>query len=291
MAAPRIVAIGDNCVDVYPVLGRVFPGGGAVNVAVHAARLGADAAYVGAVGDDRYGALLREALDAEGVDTTFVRVVPGPTAVSYVRLEDGERTFDRSDPGVRDRLRLDPEIERYLLTADLVHTTLDGRVDAAVSRWSAAGRRVSFDFSHRATPEQLALLPHVEIAFFSGQRIPPVDAERAVRALHAQGARLVVLTMHKHGSLAFDGTTLWRQPSETVRPVDTLGAGDGFMAGFVGRFLQDGDVQASLAAGSRASASVCQHHGAFGRGAPLLQDAPEERDAGGHDRPARPQQP
>jgi len=76
MPAPRIVAIGDNCVDVYPALGRVFPGGGAVNFAVHAARLGADAGYVGVVGDDRHGSLLRDALMAEGVDTSFVRVVP-----------------------------------------------------------------------------------------------------------------------------------------------------------------------------------------------------------------------
>jgi fructoselysine 6-kinase len=295
MPAPRIVAIGDNCVDVYPALGLVFPGGGAVNFAVHAARLGADAGYVGVVGDDRHGSLLRDALAAEGVDISFVRVVPGPTAVSYVRLEDGERSFDRADPGVRDQFQMEPEIEQYLLAADHVHTTLDSRVDDAVTRWSAAGRRISFDFSHRARPGQLALLPFVDIAFFSGQAISPADAEAAARAFHAQGARLVVLTLNRHGSLAFDGTTVWRQPSQPVRPVDTLGAGDGFMAGFVGRFLEDGDVPASLAAGAQASAAVCQHHGAFGWGAAMPEMPPESAgdygNVGASERPTATWQP
>jgi fructoselysine 6-kinase len=291
MPAPRIVAIGDNCVDVYPALGRVYPGGGAVNFAVNAARLGADAGYIGVIGDDRHGSLLHGALAAEGVDTTFVRVVQGATAVTYVRLEDGERSFDGADPGVRDQLRVEPEIEEYLLAADHVHTTLDGRVDEAVSRWSAAGRRISFDFSHRATPEQLALLPLVDIAFFSGQSIAPADAEGAVRAFHARGARLVVMTLNKHGSLAFDGTTVWRQPSEPVRPVDTLGAGDGFMAGFVGRFLEDGDVPASLAAGAEASAVICQHYGAFGRGAAIPELSADDGDAGARECPSRTSQP
>src|SRR6266496_2001177 len=281
MPSPRIVAIGDNCVDVYPEIGRVYPGGGAVNFAVHAARLGADAGYVGTVGDDRYGALLRRSLEAEHVDTSHLRVVPGSTAVVQVLLDKGERLFARAEPGVRSQLRLDLETEAYVLAADLVHTTLDSRVDAAVVRWAAAGRRISFDFSHRPTSGQLALLPYVDIAFFSGQAIDPADAESVARHLRGLGARLVVLTLNKYGSLAFDGTTVWHQPSETVKPLDTLGAGDSFMAGFVSCFLHDGDVAASLAAGARAAARVCQHHGAFGRGAALADGASSKDHAAG----------
>ncbi len=48
----RLVAVGDNVVDCYPRLGLMFPGGNALGVAVHGRRSGAQAAYVGAVGDD-----------------------------------------------------------------------------------------------------------------------------------------------------------------------------------------------------------------------------------------------
>ena len=48
----RLLTVGDNVVDCYPDLGTMFPGGNTVNVAVHAQRNGAEAAYLGALGTD-----------------------------------------------------------------------------------------------------------------------------------------------------------------------------------------------------------------------------------------------
>jgi fructoselysine 6-kinase len=267
----RVVAIGDNVVDVYTDLGRGYPGGGAVNFAAHSARLGVPAGYVGVVGDDWRGRLVREALEAEHVDVTYLRMVRGPTAVAYVQLENGERTFVGADPGVRYQLRVDAPITTYLQGASLVHTTLDGRMEAHLPLWHAAGLRVSFDFSHRATPQQLALLPHVYIAFFSGQKIHHSDAEAVARQMHVRGGRLVVMTLGEHGSVAFDGQRVCRQAAEPqpFEPVDTLGAGDAFMAGFVVSYLRDGDVRAALATGTRAAGRACVHHGAFDHGLDL----------------------
>ena len=53
----RFAAIGDNCMDVYDKTGEVYPGGNPVNVAVHIARLGGRASYIGVVGDDAYGGI------------------------------------------------------------------------------------------------------------------------------------------------------------------------------------------------------------------------------------------
>ena len=66
--SPHLLAVGDNVVDCYPDLGVMFPGGNAVNVAVHARRAGASSAYLGAVGTDPAGDLVRGSLVAEGVD-------------------------------------------------------------------------------------------------------------------------------------------------------------------------------------------------------------------------------
>jgi sugar/nucleoside kinase (ribokinase family) len=97
---PRLLALGDNVVDCYPDLGVMFPGGNALNVAVHARRVGASSAYVGVVGDDEAGALVRRALTDEGVDAGLLRVAPGPNAFAMVRVVDGNRVFGTGDVGV-----------------------------------------------------------------------------------------------------------------------------------------------------------------------------------------------
>lgn len=64
----KIAGIGDNVIDRYMNMGIMFPGGNAVNVAAHAALLGAEAAYVGSIGADREGKILKNALESLGVD-------------------------------------------------------------------------------------------------------------------------------------------------------------------------------------------------------------------------------
>lgn len=269
----RIITLGDICLDVYTNLGVGFPGGGTVNVAVQAARLGASVGHAGVVGTDRIGDYLLSVLDSEGVDTRRMRRLPGTTAVAYVRLENGDRTFMGRNRGVRESYLVDEADYAYALDADLIHVTLDSRADAAVPRWVAAGKRVTFDFSHRATPEQLELLPHVELAFFSAQRVGNAAAEPLAREMHGRGARNVIVMMGEGGSLWFDGQKIHRQAAEDIRPVDTLGAGDAYIAGFLVSYLSDGDIPAAMAAGTRVATKACLHYGAFGR---ELKLTPEE---------------
>ena len=84
----KIVCIGDNCIDSYDETGKRYPGGNAVNVAVYLRCLGMESSYVGAVGNDENGELLRRTLREKGVDLSRLRVLDGPTAVSHVRMLD-----------------------------------------------------------------------------------------------------------------------------------------------------------------------------------------------------------
>ena len=69
----------------------VVAGGGPAGsaAAICAARLGAQSAYVGPVGSDPFGDLLRRAVAEKGVDVSRLRQKPGKTAVTQVLLEDG----------------------------------------------------------------------------------------------------------------------------------------------------------------------------------------------------------
>ncbi|GAA1250548.1 ribokinase [Prauserella halophila] len=73
---------------------RILPGGKGANTAVAAARLGADVALIGAVGDDAHGRLLLDSLRGSGVGTDRVLVVDRPTGAAYITVTpDGENSI------------------------------------------------------------------------------------------------------------------------------------------------------------------------------------------------------
>ena len=98
----KIAGIGDNVIDRYMNMGIMFPGGNAVNVAAHAALLGAEAAYVGSIGADREGKILKNALESLGVDLSQCIFDPEATTKKCdVNVIDGERHYIGCDLGTK----------------------------------------------------------------------------------------------------------------------------------------------------------------------------------------------
>ena len=90
----KLIALGDNVIDYYHNTQECFPGGNAVNVAVHAARLGAQAEYLGSLGDDDMAHIVEKALRENGVDISHCPVLQGRTTkVCSYDVVNGERSF------------------------------------------------------------------------------------------------------------------------------------------------------------------------------------------------------
>jgi fructoselysine 6-kinase len=90
-----------------------------------------------------------------------------------------------------------------------------------------------------------------------------VDPEEiAGHAVHG-GARLCMVTCGAGGSVAHDGRHWWRTPSLGVRAVDTTGAGDSYIAGFLQARLAGADVPQAMSAGTASAALTCTHRGAW----------------------------
>src|SRR4051812_45358164 len=142
----QLLAVGDNVVDCYPVQGVMYPGGNAVNVAVHARRCGLRVGYVGAVGTDDAGRLVLGALRSEGVDTARTRVVDGANAFAEVSVVHGNRVFGHGDAGVS-RFTVTPDDLALARGADVVHTGECSMVEDQLETLATAARRLSFDFS------------------------------------------------------------------------------------------------------------------------------------------------
>jgi fructoselysine 6-kinase len=266
----RIVSIGDCLVDCYPQRDVMYPGGNALNVAVGIARSGATSAFVGAIGDDEAGRAVQAALQAEDVATDRLRVVNGPTSHALVELHDGERVFVGHDLGVSELTLEDADLA-YLLEFDLIHTGDCSLLEDELPRLAALAP-VSFDFSDRPEDYWAPLLPHVQVAAFSAGHLDAAAAESLLRAAADAGPRYVLATRGAAGATLLADDRLHHAPPADARGpvVDTLGAGDAFIARVLVGLVAGEGPDALLHAAAEQAAATVSEFGAFGHGAPLV---------------------
>ena len=260
----RIACIGDSCVDHYDSYGQVMPGGNPVNFAVYFRRLGGEASFVGAVGSDSDGALVCSALEGKGVDVSHVQVLPGPTPTTHVTLENGNRVFTAYDPGVMEQFALRPEDDDFILTHDLVVTALWGRCEYDLGFFRAMGLPVAFDCADLPfDPAAQAALPSADIAFFSDDGEDEAAVKRTVETIHAMGPAVVVAMRGAKGSLAYDDARYYAQGAIDCPVVDTLGAGDSYIAGFLHSYLRGLPIPQCMKTGSENAAITIGYLGAW----------------------------
>jgi fructoselysine 6-kinase len=283
-----VVAIGDNISDCYQSVGRVFPGGNAVNVAVGAAQAGGTSAYIGAVGDDARGRLLIDALAAESVDTRRVRVLPGTTACCDITHAGGERLFGTTRRGVA---LFKPAADDFALaaTAGIIHTTYCSGMEEFLPELAALGP-VSFDFSGRIGDGYADdLLPHVHMAEFSAAHLNDEEAAGLLRWAAGRGPRYVLATRGARGAMLIDGERITAAPAAASAVTDTLGAGDSFIGRALYGLVHREPAAVFMAAATIAAARTCRTWGAFGHGASLLSCCGGHAGAADATQPARSQ--
>jgi fructoselysine 6-kinase len=258
MSRIEVATVGDNCIDRYlPPIGMSTVGGNALNVAVHLRSLGLDVAYFGAVGDDSEGRRTVDCLHCNGVGTGHLRVLHGRTAFTELDVDaTGDRVVLAEDFGVcrgyrpneGDSLRL-----RAMRHVHLGWLDDDGRLRAALV---GAGLSVSQDLSVNAGAEGLAIA-------FASAGSSREQADALLKEALQKGARISVVTRGAQGSIASDGVNFAATGVTAVEVLDTTGAGDTFIAGFIDAHLQGGALQFCLEAGRDLAASTCRHLGGF----------------------------
>ncbi|MFI6602353.1 PfkB family carbohydrate kinase [Nonomuraea sp. NPDC050536] len=282
----KVLGFGDNIVDRFVDRGLDYPGGNSVNVAVYAGRLGLEAAYLGVFGDDGLGRFLRESIAAQGVSVDRCVVRAGETGVSTLRVDGGDRVFLGWNGGgvtVREPLVLDGELLAYVSSFDLVHSSVYSRSEDELRKLAGLGTLVSFDLSSeeefRAPSYLDRVCPHADLVLLSCSHLD----EAATRALLSdavrRGARLALGTRGVDGAIATDGRVTMATTAHRVEnPIDTMGCGDAFLAGFAVSLLRrgwsaeaaarPGMIEEALRGGAQAAYEQCFVEGAFGYGRP-----------------------
>ncbi len=171
----------------------------------------------------------------------------------------GERHFVFEEFGATRGYRPSPEDRARLTTMDHVHI---GWLDdgGALKRFlRAAGISVSQDLSVNAAPGDLDP-DGLTYAFASAET---EYAEQTAANLIARGAACAVITMGKHGSLVRRGGATERLSAEVLDVVDTTGAGDSFIAGFLSVAVAGGTLHQALEGGRAHAGLACLYPGGF----------------------------
>lgn len=263
----RILGIGDNVVDRYLYKNKMYPGGNSVNVPVLAARTGkAKAGYIGRLGTDYAGKHVLKSLQQENVDVSHVKVVEGPNAYSNVTLVDSDRTFIGGSAGVSIGIVLDDEDLSFAKTWDLIHTSVYSKIEDLLPTLHELGPQISYDYSdHLSLEEAAPSLPYVDMAIFSGGDRPLNELKELAAAAAQKGPSTVLITMGSRGSMLYREGKFYTQGIYKIENiVDTMGAGDSFIARYLTGIFNGEETQQSMENAAEFAAKNCLLPGTFG---------------------------
>ncbi|MFP3247731.1 MAG: sugar kinase [Paraburkholderia sp.] len=309
-ASPAILEIGEAMVEIKQV-SKDQPdylqgfGVDTSNFCVAAARQGATAGFVSAVGDDHFGRLLLDLWQCESVHTSMIKVdSQAPTGVYFVSHGPDGHQFDY--------LRAGSAASRYaprdlpldaLAAAQVLHlsgislaigvSACDAAL-AAIGHARANGVRISFDTNlrlklwplARARAVMVEAIRHTDICLPSWDDVTVLTGltgrDEIVDFLLALGPRVVALKLGKQGAYVATPDERRLVPGHVVDAVDATGAGDCFGGAFIARIVAGDDPFAAARYANVAAALSTQ---GFGAVAPIPHRAAVEQalQAGGAD--------
>ncbi|MCB2008512.1 MAG: sugar kinase [Rhodoferax sp.] len=251
-------------------------GGMAANAALACARLGARVRFVGAVGPDDAGRMVRRQLAAEGIDLTHLQEVPGThTSASAIIVDrQGERHIFNHRGNALAGAHLPEDAVFDGCDAVLVDPRWPGGARAALMWARAHGRLSVFDADVAPQHDLAALVPLAAWAVFSEPGLaawsgPVAQEEALLRAIYL-GAGCAAVTLGAHGVVLVSDGRRQRIPAFPVQAIDTTGAGDVFHGALtlaLARGMQSVDA---CAYASAAAALKCTQADGI-RGAPTAQ--------------------
>jgi fructokinase len=273
MGAFDLVSLGELLIDFTPMgisesNNPIFernPGGGPANLACAAAKLGADTAFIGKVGNDIFGRALKQILSDNHVNTKGLLLSNTyKTTLSFVQLDDsGERSFSFYRKNGADTMLRFEEIDlsildncKYFFCSSVLMAEGDSR-ETSFAMIEAARKRnstVVFDPNLRlnlwenaelAKKYILKALPLADIVKVSEEELlfltGEANIEKAAARLTSECQfQALLVTLGAKGCYAVTGAGDFYTPGFAVNTADTTAAGDSFTGGFLYKLIQSG---------------------------------------------------
>ncbi|PZX07188.1 2-dehydro-3-deoxygluconokinase [Psychrobacillus insolitus] len=236
-------------------------GGAELNFAIGCARLGLNAKWVSRLGGDEFGRVIYNFARGEGIDVSEVKLVEGyPSSLNFKEIREdgsGKTFYYRYQSPILTMEPSDITLE-MLEGVDLVHLTgvflaIDPKNLAITKQVLKLAKEknipVSFDPNIRlklwsieeAITAYMEIFPYVDILLTGLDEIDMIMGESSVNSLEACAERFdisqLVIKDGGNGARVYTNDTWYSKEAFAVNPIDTVGAGDGFDAGYIYAYL------------------------------------------------------
>ncbi|MHC8381300.1 carbohydrate kinase family protein [Pseudomonas sp. LB3P14] len=291
MVLPRAVVFGEALTDLVqglPGHWKGYPGGAPWNVARALSRLGVSSAFAGSISTDSLGDEIARQSKVAGLDRRFIQRVDRDPLVAIVPSSRPPRYFFAGDAD----LLFDPDLlpQGWIAHVEVCHFScislarqpLADRLVKLAQRAKGEGKRISYDpnwrnlmdnhYREQTFPTMTALADVIKLSDEDLRQIYPglteSQAMTELRALNPQAQ--ILFTRGEHGMVLHTPDNQYEQPAIAVDVVDTVGAGDACMAGWLAAdLLGIADLEERLRFSAACASLSCRHAGAH---APALAD-------------------
>lgn len=234
---------------------RISSGGSAANTIYGLAKLGLKTGFIGALGDDGRGAVMKSDLDNVGVDIRHVSIKTMTQSGSVVRIADGKNKTMYVSPGANDLLSRGDVESGFACRARFLHlSSFVGRKQLALqldlAECPTSGPRVTLSpnmlYARLGLGTLAPLLRRTHVMFINREQLQALtgeDLEAGARICHAHGVQVVVVVMrgaiHRENGVATvyvlsdAGANYIMTGPLRIPPFSGLGLVDSFAAGFL----------------------------------------------------------
>ena len=264
-----IVCCGEALIDMLPrtskegaAVYQPLNGGSIFNTAIALGRLGIITGFFSGLSTDFFGESLVAGLKASNVDLKYTKIWDKPSTLAFVKLDNGQARYSFFDENSASRMLTTKDLPKLAADVNALHFGSISLIpepgastlEALMTR-EAEKRVICLDPNIRANVikdrrEYLErinrLIAMCDILKISDEDVTWItgktDLAVAARKWLNAGAKVVVVTRGENGVEVFTKGLSFKQPSISVKVVDTVGAGDTFTAGFLASLQKAGKL-------------------------------------------------
>lgn len=276
----EILCIGEVLWDRLPTGAK--PGGAPMNVALHLNAIGLDVTVASSIGNDQAGEELKQFLEESGVATNYIQTDSKlPTSEVLVHLdENNNASYEICEPVAWDNIRLTETLQEKAKQAGLMiygslasrnpesRNTLMTLLDNDAVKLIDVNFRKPYDKQDVVEllleKTDIVKLNDDELFVFAGWHNKAAEDEKELVKWFASNynVQMVCVTKGEKGALLYYEGEFYEHPGFKVNAVDTVGAGDAFLAGIVAALLQKKEPEEALAFACATGAFVASKAGA-----------------------------
>lgn len=228
----KALAMSDNCVDIYPKLNRFYVGGNSIDFAFNYHDQGGAVTLMTILGNDIFAKLLANKIKERHIPLRIMKEIDQPTGVATMDLQDNDKIYLDFSENALSEIVLNEADRAFISGFDIVYGEQWTKLHTFIKEVRRPQQIWLYDFSTKLDePTNDLLLPYLDYAFFSYEQ-QDTWIRDFLKETHAKGAGCVIAMLGAQGSLAYDGERFHEETAKSVEVVNTVGAGDAYIAGF-----------------------------------------------------------